>query len=352
MSTILPFARKLAPAIASLCVLLAASASAQDNFYQGKTIRIVHGRNAGGSGDLRVKAVVPFLQKYIPGNPTIVHEFMPGGGGRKAANYVFSSASPDGLTIGNSGGGMVASAVLGEKGVLYDLEKLIFLGSPYSSTHYVFLTRREAGVTNLDKLRSTGGLRIGAQSVGHTIYNIGRVFAWVASLKEPSFVTGYSTPERDVALMRGEIDAMATADDHLTRNMEWLKKQQVDLHLLIAVPKSLKHAEFGHLPDLETFAKSERERKLISMFRNLRLTGSPFFAPPGTPKERIAILEQAIVKTFKDPEFPKEYKKIVGDDPSPLSPEENQRAIRELPRDAETVALFKTLAGPGPLPPR
>lgn len=325
---------------------------AQENFYQGKTIRIVHGRNAGGSGDLRVKAMVPFLQRYIPGNPTIVHEFMPGGGGRKAANYIFGSAAPDGLTLGNSGGGMVASAVLGEKGVQYDLDKLIFLGSPYSSTHYVFLTRRGAGVTSLDKLRSTGGLRIGAQSVGHTIYNIGRVFAWVGSLKQPNFVTGYSTPERDVALMRGELDAIATADDHLTRNQEWLKKQQVDLHLLIAVPKGLKHPQFGHLPDLEKFAKSDKERKVIAMFRNLRLTGSPFFAPPETPKDRIAILEQAVVKTFKDPEFPKEYKKIVGDDPSPLTPEENQRAIRELPRDAETVALFNKLAGPGPLPPR
>jgi tripartite-type tricarboxylate transporter receptor subunit TctC len=328
------------------------SALAQGNFYEGKTIRIVHGRNAGGSGDLRVKAMVPFLQKYIPGNPTIVHEFMPGGGGRKAANYIFSSAPPDGLTIGNSGGGMVASAVLGEKGVQYDLDKLIFLGSPYSSTHYVFLTRREAGIKNLDKLRSTPGLRIGAQSVGHTIYNIGRVFAWVAPLKEPNFVTGYSTPERDVALMRGEIDAIATADDHLTRNIEWLKKEQVDLHLMIAVPKDLKHPQFGHLPDLQTFAKADRERKVIAMFRNLRLTGSPFFAPPATPKDRVAILEQAVVKTFKDSEFPKEYKKLVGDDPSPLFPEENQRAIRELPRDAETVALFNKLAGPGPLPPR
>ena len=73
---------------------------AQSDFYRGKTIRIVHGRDAGGSGDLRVKALVPFMQKYIPGNPTIIHEFMPGGGGRKAANYIFSSAAPDGLTIG------------------------------------------------------------------------------------------------------------------------------------------------------------------------------------------------------------------------------------------------------------
>jgi tripartite-type tricarboxylate transporter receptor subunit TctC len=336
---------------AALLLLLPVLAFSQSNFYQGKTIRIIHGRNAGGSGDLRVKAMVPFLQKYIPGSPTIIHEFMPGGGGRKAANYIFGSAAPDGLTLGNTGGGMVASAVLGETGVQYDLDKLIFLGSPYSSTHYIFLTRRGAGAATLEKLRSLSGLRIGAQSVGHTIYNIGRVFAWIASLKEPNFVSSYSTPERDAALMGGEIDAIATADDHVTRNIDWVNNKRVDLHLMIAVPKGLKHPQFD-LPDLESFAKSERERKVIAMFRNLRLTGSPFFAPPGTPGERIEILTQAITRTFKDPGFPTEYRKIVGDEPSPLFPEENQRAIRELPRDPETVGLFKKLAGPGPLPSR
>jgi tripartite-type tricarboxylate transporter receptor subunit TctC len=332
--------------------LLPISGYSQSDFYKGKTIRIVQGRNPGGSGDLRVRALVPFLQKYIPGNPTIVQEYMPGGGGRKAGNFVFESAKPDGLTIGNSGGGMVASAVLGEKGVQYDLDKMIFLGSPYSSTHYVFLTRREAGLTNLERLRSASGVRVGAQSVGHTIYNIGRVFAWLTPLKEPNFVTGYSTPERDAALMSGEIDAIGTADDHLTRNSDWLKEKKVDLHMLLAVPKGLKHPQYGHLPDLEALATSEKQRKVITLFRNLRLTGSPFFAPPGTPKDRVEILKQAITKTFKDPAFLNEYKKLVSDDPSPLFPEENQNAIRELPRDAETIALFNKLAGPGLLPPR
>ena len=324
----------------------------QSEFYKGKTIRIVQGRNAGGSGDLRVKAMVPFLQKYIPGNPTIIQEYMPGGGGRKAGNFIFASAKPDGLMIGNSGGGMVASAVLGEKGVEYDLDKLIFLGSPYSSTHYVFLTRREAGLTTLEKLRSASGVRIGAQSVGHTIYNIGRAFAWLIPLKAPNFVTGYSTPERDVALMSGEIDGFGTADDHLTRNPEWVKKNKVDLHMMLAVPKDLKHPLYGHLPDLETFAKSDKERKVLSLFRNFRLTGSPFYAPPNTPPERIDILTQAITKTFKDPDFKKEYQKLVSDDPSPLFPEENQKAIRDLPRDFETIEIFNKLAGPGSLPTR
>jgi tripartite-type tricarboxylate transporter receptor subunit TctC len=333
-------------------VIFADAIYAQSDFYKGQTIRIVQGRNPGGSGDLRVRAMMSLLQKHIPGNPTIVQEYMPGGGGRKTGNFIFETAKPDGLTLGNTGGGMVASAILGEKGVNYDLDKLIFLGSPYSSTHYIFLTRRDAGLTSLEKLRSTPGVRIGAQSVGHTIYNIGRVFAWLTPLKEPNFVTGYSTPERDAALMAGEIDAIGTADDHVTRNIEWVKNKKIDLHMMLAVPKGLKHPDFGQLPDLETFANSDRERKVLTLFRNLRLTGSPFFAPPGTPADRIEILKQAMVKTFKDPAFPAEYKKIVGDDPSPLFPDDNQKAIRELPRDAETIGLFKKLAGPGALPQR
>jgi len=246
----------------------------------------------------------------------------------------------------------VPAAVLDSTGVLYDINKLNYLGSPTSGEPYIFLSLKEARLDSMEKLRSASGVRIGAQSVGHTIYNIGRVFAWMASLKEPNFVTGYSSPERDVALMRGEIDAIGTADDHLIRNMEWVNKQQVDLHLLLAVPKDLKHPQFGHLADLEIFAKSERERKVIAMFRNLRLTGSPFFAPPRTPADRMELLTQAVTKTFRHPEFNKEYRKRVGDDPSPLFPEENQRAIRELPRDPETVGLFNKLAGPGPLPAR
>lgn len=325
---------------------------AQADFYRSKTIRIVHGRDAGGSGDLRVKALVPFLQKNIPGNPTIVHEFMPGGGGRKAGNYIYGSAAPDGLTIGNAGSGMVSSAVLGETGVQYDIDKLIFLGSTYSSTHYFFLTRRQTGLTTMEKLRAASGVRVGAQSVGHTIYNIGRLFAWVLPLKDPKFVTGYSTPERDVAFMAGELDAFGTTDDHLARNLEWISANKVDLHALMEVPRGNKYPRFNQLPEIETFARSEREKKVLAMFRNLRLTGSPFFVSPRTPPERIEILKQAMTKSLTDPEFYKEHVKLLSEEPTPLLPEENQKAIRELPRDAETIALYKRLAGPESLPPR
>jgi hypothetical protein len=70
------------------------------------------------------------------------------------------------------------------------------------------------------------------------------------------------------------------------------------------------------------------------------------------PKDRVEIIKDALRKSFKDPAFLQEYRKLVGDDPSPLMPEENEKAIRELPRDRETVELYKKFAGAGPIPLR
>ena len=134
-------------------------AHAQSSYYQGKTIKLIQGREPGGSGDIRSRAVIPFLRKYIPGNPNIVSEFMPGGGGRKAANYIFNTARPDGLTIGHVSSGIVTSAVLGEPGIQYDLDKFHWLGSTDSAFHYAFFIRKELALSNLEKLRAYSGLR-------------------------------------------------------------------------------------------------------------------------------------------------------------------------------------------------
>src|SRR6266498_1400569 len=121
---------------------MAPQKSAADEFYKGKTIIIIQGRAPGGTGDIRIRAVMPFLQKHIPGNPTIVSEFMPGAGGRKAANHIFKNAEPDGLTIGNVSSSIVSGAILGEPGVSYDLDRLFYLGSPYSTHQAVFVSRK------------------------------------------------------------------------------------------------------------------------------------------------------------------------------------------------------------------
>jgi tripartite-type tricarboxylate transporter receptor subunit TctC len=327
----------------------------QTSFFQGKTITIVQSSAPGGVGDMRTKAIVPFLQKYIPGNPAIVMQYMDGGGGRKAANHLYNSVRPDGLTIGRMSTPFVMHPILGESGVLYDIDKVIYLGTSYSGGYHVYLTRREAGLDSVEKLRAASGVRVGAQSVGHLIYISGRMFSYLIGLKQPRFVTGYNARELDIAIERGEIDARSTVlDSMLHENREWVEKGLMDFHALIEIPKGRKHAHprFAQLPEIETFARSDVDRKLIAMYRTFVGSGNPYILPPGTPKDRAQILQEAMRKTYRDPEFFKEYAKLTGLKAEPQMPEELEQTIKEMPRDREAVELFKKLTGAEPLPQR
>ncbi len=347
----------MAALVALVLVLPSAGSSvhAQESFFNGKTITIIQGRGPGGTGDLRVRALVPFLQKYIPGSPTIVMEYMSGGGSRKAANHVFNSARADGLTLGNFSAGMVSLAVLGEKGIQYDIDKFHYLGSAYSTYHAVFISRKEANLDSLDKLRASSAIRVGGQSVGFSTYNEARLFCYILGVREPRFVTGFDGPELDPALMRGEIDARSTGPDSLLqRNREWLDKKLIHIHAIMETPKGEKHPHplFNKLPTLHELAKTDKDRKLIALQSSFRVAGSPFVLPPATPKDRVQILQDAFRKTFRDPEFFKEYDKMTGDAPTPLLPENHEKAIAEIPREPEVIDTFKKLVGAGPLPAR
>jgi tripartite-type tricarboxylate transporter receptor subunit TctC len=153
--------------------------------------------------------------------------------------------------------------------------------------------------------------------------------------------------------MSGELDARANnATSVLRRNPDWLDKGLMNFHAIMAVPKEEKHPRLGHLPEVESFAKSESEKKLIATWRAFRGVGSPYILPPGTPAERVKILESAFTKTFKDPEFHAYFKKIVADEASPMTAAQLTKVIKDIPRDAETLELLGKLSGPGPLPPR
>ena len=326
---------------------------AQVPYFQNKTIKIIRGGAPGGTGDLQARALIPFLKKHIPGDPTIVVENMPGAAGRKAANHIYSTAKPDGLSIGAVGAGLVAGPILGLPGSQYDLDKLIYLGSTESGDPYVFVSRNEPAFDSLEKLRAAIGLRVGAQAVGHPIFVSGRIFAYLLGLKEPKMVVGYGGPELDIALEKGEVDLRANgADTILQRNREGLDKGRLHFHASISIPKGRFPQGLPKAPELETFAKNEKERQLINLFRAFLYPRWPYILPPGTPKEVVAMLRGAMAKAFKDIEFHKEFKKIMTTDPTPLTGEEVETSIRELPRDPETVSLYKKMADHGPLPPR
>lgn len=340
-------------AITAVMVAWVTPVTAEDDFYKGKILKIIRGGSPGGSGEFQTRALVKVLEKYIPGKPHISVEFVPGAAGRKAANMLFSTIKPDGLTIGSIGAGLVLGPILGLPGSNYDLDKFLYLGSTDGGDPYVFYTKGELGLDSLDKVRAAAGLRFGAHAVAHPVYVTARMTAYLLGLKEPKFVTGFSGPEIYIGIERGELDGHVTgAARFAVEKSEWLEKKQVHLHTTLTVPKGRHHPSFSQLPDLATFAKSDVERKLLDMFRAFQYPRWPYLFPPGTPNERVQTIRTAMSKAFADPEFPVEYKKLMGDGPSPLSGEELESAIKELPRDKEVVRLYQKLAGAEPLPRR
>src|SRR5919108_736645 len=248
---------------ATVSILWAHPVLSQTPYYAGKTITIVRGGGAGGSGEFQSRALMPFLRKYIPGNPTIVMEFMEGGAGRKAANYLYT-AKPDGLKIG-SPGNMLPGPILGLPGSNYDIDKFIYIGSTETGNPYVFFTRKATGLDSLEKLRSTSGIRIGAHSVGHSVYVTARMFAYYLNFKDPKFVVGFTDPEMDVAMATGELDARTTSnfDSVLRKDI----KDTVQFLVTISNRKGKTDPRLPGLLDLDSFARNDRERQVLDLLR-------------------------------------------------------------------------------------
>jgi len=236
-----------------------------------------------------------------------------------------------------------------DPGVSFDIDQFIYMGSPISRWASVFYTRKELGLTNLEKVQAAARLRIGAQSVGHPVYVRGRLVAWLLGLKEPQFVTGYSAPEMEVAFRQGEIDAQVEDPDD-----EEIKKEFAHFHIVFNTPNPYKHPHprFRSLPHVNEFAKTDKEQKLLALFQVFRAVGDSYVLPPGTAPERVEILREAMRAALKDPEFFQRFKTSFRVDATPLFPEEQQKMVRGTPRETEILDLYKALAGHGPLPAR
>ena len=196
-------------------------------------------------------------------------------------------------------------------------------------------------------------MRVGSRSC-HTGYIHSRLTAYLLDMKEPRIIPGYENEDLDVAFARGEVDAQVASTGTVIEH-DLVNKKLADFHAAIEIPKGRKDSRFAHLnlPDIETFTKSEKEKKLLSMMRAFRSIGTALLLPPATPKDRVEILKAAVRRTHTDPAFINEYRKLTGgDEPTPLMPDEQAKVVKEIPRDAETIELFKKFAGTGPLPSR
>jgi tripartite-type tricarboxylate transporter receptor subunit TctC len=324
-------------------------------FYQGKTLTLVEGRSPGGTGSVRAQAVVKYLRKHLAGNPAIVYQYMPGGGGTAAANHMAHIARRDGLTIGNIGSSMISNAVMGSPGVRYKLDDFIYLGSASTGGPYTLITASRLGLDSVDKLRAYRGLRFAQRSVGHTMYILDRMFAYILELAEPAWVVGYKESELDLAISKGEADAQSNNVHTILKEAgHWMKGDYVfPIVMKNAQGKGVETApQFPqNLPTLDQHANTELKRAVLRFHNGSRPTSAPYFAPRGIPEPAVRALKEAFDKIWQDPEFLREYPLIAAEPADPVTGQEIEEVLKQLPQDPKIRDIYKQLISAGPLPP-
>jgi tripartite-type tricarboxylate transporter receptor subunit TctC len=300
-----------------------------DEFYRGKSVRIVVGFSAGGGFDTYARAIARHLSKHIPGNPSIVVENMTGAGSLIAANHVYKVAKPDGLTIGHFIGGFFLGQVLGQPGIEFDARKFEFIGAPVSD-HVVCALTKASGITSVEKwMASKTPVKMGGLAPGtSTPDNATRILK--AALGLPiQLVTGYKgTADVRLAADGGELAGGCWGWDSIS--VTWRKALDNGDVVVILQANRKTHPDLPNVPQAIKLAKTEESRRMI----DVGIHGDSdivrtYTLPPGTPKDRVQILRKAFEATLKDPEFAVDAKKSrLNIDP--VAPDEIERDIAGL----------------------
>src|ERR687895_379718 len=304
-------------------LLLAAPALAQSDFYKGKTITVYIGTTAGALYDQWGRILATHMVKHIPGNPNVIVQNIPGAGHMIAANYVYKTTKPDGLSlIGSIVPTLYFDQLVGRKEAQYDWAKFVWIGSPVQGESQMYMRADTPYKTMEDVRNAKEPPRCGAQGTSDSAYYLPKLFEETLGTKF-QLVQGYpGGPEIDLAVERGEIYCRAfTIEAFLSREPyhTWRKKGFVRNIVQTG------QARDPRLTDVPTMYEVMDQQKTPDLARRLARVvlvggtlGRPMLAPPGVPPERLKILREAFVKTMKDPGFLAEIEKRKYElDPTP-----------------------------------
>ena len=313
------------------CMATAGAALAQDpveQFYRGKSINVFIGSSAGGGYDTYARTLGRHLSKYIPGNPIIVPQNMPGAGGNKAAGYIYAVAPKDGTAVGALFPGGILAPLLGDTAIQHDPVKLIYLGSMNSDV-YTCVARTDTPVKSFKDVLSTEMI-VGASNEGGTTRDMPAMSNNVLGAKF-RIVTGYSgTREITLAVERNEIHGICGFGytSLLSTKPEWLPNKVVRI-LVQENAKGAPELNKQGVPRTLDFAKSNEDRQVMELVYSQGVFGRPFVLPPGVPAERVAALRKAFTAALNDKDLLAEAKKIKLDIEA-LSGEEVQTMVTRL----------------------
>jgi tripartite-type tricarboxylate transporter receptor subunit TctC len=311
-------------------------------FYEGKTIRIIVGTSPGGGYDTYTRLIARHFSKYIPGNPTMIVENMPGAGGLVAANHLFKVVKPDGLTIGHFVGGQFLQQLLGKPGIEFDALKFEYIGVP-AQDNFVFGVAKTTGISTINQwLASKTVIKFGAIAPGDGTYDIPKVVEVALGLPI-QVVSGYrGTAPIRLAFDSGEVQGLSNSWQSFRAT--WRKELKAGDVTMVLQISAKPHPDLPNVPLAINMAKTDEARKLIlAVAKAQGAAVRPYVLPPGTPKERVEILRKALMEVVKDPELLTEAAK-ANLEINPGSGEELEQNVKDLFQlDPTLVAKLKEI---------
>src|SRR4051812_5954153 len=287
-------------AYASLNVTLA---DALSDFYAGKTLTIIVGADSGGGYDAQGRLMSRHLGRFIPGNPTVIVQNMPGAGSLTAANQIYNLSPKDGTVMGLMQRGVFSAKFTNPQGVRFDLAKFNWVGNLSSETAVVIAWsttpfQKIEDVMKQEMLVGGTGPHIDTETTPRMLNAlIGTKF---------KIISGYpGTTEAVLAMERGEVQGMGdwSWSNVKTRKPDFLRDKKIRVLLQVATEKM---PDLQDVPLAMDYVKTPEDRKVMELFLAQKSAARPVVAPPGLPAERIAAIRSAFDKMIVDPEFLKD----------------------------------------------
>jgi tripartite-type tricarboxylate transporter receptor subunit TctC len=273
-------------------------------FYRGKTVRIIVGFSAGGGYDQYSRLIGRHLAKYLPGNPAVIVENMPGVGSIIAANHLYNASPKDGTVIGNISGPIVLEQLFGTPSIQFDMAKFRYVAVPVSESYLMIVTKKP-GVTRFDDLIGSKAKQVSFGAIPGSTVEHAPILARDVLSANIKVVSGYKgTADVRLAMDSGEVDGFfntwtsskVTSYDKV-KNGDWIVLAQL-------AEKPIKDLIVPNVPTIPQIAKTEEQRLILKYGTSTpNAFGKVYVLPPGTPADRSKALEVAFEKVFADKEL-------------------------------------------------
>jgi tripartite-type tricarboxylate transporter receptor subunit TctC len=301
-------------AIASVLLLLAAApALAQDEvaaFYRGRTITLQIGSESGGQYDVIARTIARHMGRYIPGQPTIVTQNVPGAGGLKLLNQLYAVGARDGSVIGAGISGTPTGALLTPAVAKFDPRHFGWLGSAGLDT-FLVVTTDKARVRTLEELYSNE-LIIGGSASGSASVDFPTVANAILGTKF-KIVSGYPAAGTivKVAMPAGEVEGCSVYTLSALKTLHEREVKEGRIRMFAQWGTRI-NPEIADVP-IFPLGKTEADHQLFELLYARQNYGRPYMVPPSVPPARLAALRRAFATVFDDAAFKAEADKLKLD---------------------------------------